>query len=117
MYCQDVLKTDEIISSVRSLGETTNKLCEILEKAKRIRARVIHIRGNKQTIFSYYLIGDDEDPNHIIISYARSRANILEFMEWVRIQSKLEKLEGILRDITALLKQADEPLSAQRRRE
>ena len=118
---QDVLRTNDIISSVRSLGDTTDKLCEILDKAKVIRkmkgvgSPVIHIRGHKNTVFSYYLIGDCRDANHIIISYARSASEKLEFMEWIKIQSKLEKLEGVLRDINTLLKDGAEPIVVPKR--
>jgi len=61
--------------------------------------KIIHIRGNKQTIFSYFLILN----THIIIAYAQSKCETLGFMEWIKIQSKLEKLEVTLKDIELLL--------------
>merc|ERR1712129_62629 len=58
------LQTNDIKSCVQSLGDTTDQLFEILDRAKIIhkkrntqRNKIIHIRGSKkQTIFSYYLI-------------------------------------------------------------
>jgi len=103
---KNILKNNDIKSSVQSLGDTTNQLCEILDRAKILHKmrddlakKVIHIRGNKQTIFSYYLLLN----RYIIISYAQYKSECLEFGEWIKIQGKLEKLEITLKDIEALL--------------
>jgi len=105
-HIKKTLKNNDIKSSVQSLGDTTDKLFEILDRAKILHKmrnvqnnKIIHIRGNKQTIFSYYLILN----THIIISYAQSKSDPLGFMEWIKIQSKLEKLEVTLKDIELLL--------------
>merc|ERR1712154_360642 len=103
---KDILQNNDIKSSVQSLGDTTDQLCEILDRAKilhkmrnNLTNKIIHIRGNKQTIFSYYLILN----RYIIISYAQSKSDPLGFMEWIKIQNKLEKLEITLKDIATLL--------------
>ena len=100
------LQNNDIKASVQSLGDTTDQLFEILDRAKIIHKmrntqnnKIIHVRGNKQSIFSYYLILN----THIIISFAQSKSVPLEFLEWIKIQSKLEKLEVTLKDIEALL--------------
>ena len=105
---KNMLKNNDIKSSLQSLGDTTDQLCEILKKAKILHKmrdgltkKIIHIRGNKQTIFSYYLISN----KFIIISYAQSKSQYLGLLEWIKIQSKLEKLEITLKDIDILLQQ------------
>ena len=107
MSIRELLKNNDIKSSVQSLGDTTDQLCEILDRAKILHKmgdslgkKIIHIRGNKQTIFSYYLL----EKNYVIISYAQSKSETLEFMEWIKIQNKLEKLEITLKDIQELLR-------------
>eukprot|EP01083_Nonionella_stella_P001774 5083_1 len=109
-HIKDILKNNDIKSSVQSLGDTTDQLLQILDRAKILQLhannlsnaqnnKIIHIRGNKQTIFSYYLILN----RYIIISYAQSKSEYLSFMEWIKIQGKLEKLQITLKDIQALL--------------
>merc|ERR1712228_1095612 len=86
-HIKKTLQNNDIKSSVQSLGDTTDQLFEILDRAKILHKmrnvqnnKIIHIRGNKQTIFSYYLILN----THIIISYAQSKSDPLGFMEWIK---------------------------------
>ena len=103
---RNILDSNDIRASIQSLGDTTDQLCEILGRAKILHKmkddlskKIIHIRGHQQTIFSYYLLKS----KYIIISYSQSKSGSLSFIEWIKIQSKLEKIEITLKDIEILL--------------